>query len=187
MCERRKEEPDDLGVTIISSIPRDPEGFHKRLLLAGLRLSVGPAKIGVFTPAEGPTISAVGSGCTGYLLASDGMEASESDLLGFLSGELEEGEGINILGRYAPDPDRTVQSRAHFRRIDGRIMCAEERLILHADGTVEPLLRRSEIRDGNVVPLEGMKVTPPSACGGEAQESNVVAFTARDPEPDPSS
>lgn len=145
--------PDDVGVTHIAPIAADPNGFYKRLLVSGLRLSAGPARLGFYKQPEGLTISAVGVGCTGYLLGTDNMEAPETDLFLFLRKELSEGQGVNIFGRYAPDPEKIIRSRSYFRRVNGVIMCAEDRVLFLPDGSSEVLRNRSDIAHGNVVPL----------------------------------
>lgn len=153
MFQEKRRRPEDQGVTIIAPLPSDHQGFHNRLLMAGLRLSPSKVTIGVGALPEGPAILATGPDCTGYLFGTDGVEASESDLYRFLLEELREGQGVNIFGKYAPEPGKLVRSMAHFRHFEGRIMCSEERTLIGADTTVETLHRRSDLKQGNVVPF----------------------------------
>jgi hypothetical protein len=154
MSQDKKRTRPEEGVTIISLIPDDASKFHNRLLISGLRLSTGQADVGLYWRSDGGVISATGPGCTGYLLATDEVEASESDLFRFLLEELGDGQGLNIFGRYRPEPDKTVQSWAHFRQLDGRIMSSEKRLLTTPDGA-ELLRNRSDLGYDNVTPLIG--------------------------------
>lgn len=144
--------PENMGVTYIAPISGDPEGFYKRLLVSGLRFSAGPAKLGYYTGPEGITIAAAGVGCTGYLFGTDNMEVPETDLFEFLRNELSEDQGINIFGRYAPDPEKVIRSRSYFRRVNDVIMSSEDRVLFLPDGSSEVLRNRSDIEQGNVVP-----------------------------------
>lgn len=155
MLEAMRRRSEGQGVTIITPVPQDHHGFYKRLLMAGLRMARSEIKIGVNTLPEGPAIFATGPDCTGYLFATDGIEASESDLYRFLHEELNEGQGVNIFGKYVPEPGKLVQSMAYFRHFEGRIMCSEERTLIGADGTIETLRRRSDLQHDNIVPFRG--------------------------------
>lgn len=154
MSQVKQRKNPDQGMTVISLIPNDPAKFYKHLLMSGIRLSQNKARVGLFRLHDGGVISATGPDCTGYLFATDGIEVSESDLFRFLSTELEEGQAVNIFGRYSPEPDKTVQSRAHFLRLDGRIMCVEERRLTSADGQVEMLRSRADIDFDNITSLD---------------------------------
>lgn len=153
MTQVGKIEADDQGVTMISGILGDARGFYARLLTSGLRLSLSPVPISLHTLPDGALITAQERDCTGYLLAADGIEASESDLYRFLHAELAEGQGINVFGRYAPDEGKLIQSMAHYRHVEGRIMCSERRVLHDGLGGVELLRSRSDIEHDNVVPL----------------------------------
>jgi len=148
------------GVTVIGPVNRDPEGFHQRLLLSGLRLGRGAVPATLYAMEEGVAIAAISPECTGYLLSTDGMEASESDLYGFLSAELRDGERVTISGEYEPDPGRTVRSSAYFHLSNGRLMCAEERVLILPDGGRTLLRQRADLYFGNVVPLRPARAVP---------------------------
>jgi hypothetical protein len=141
------------GMTVIGPIPGDPQGFHQRLLLSGLRFAPVPVRTALYSLPTGMVIAAFDERCTGYLFATDGFEAPESDLYRFLSAELRDGEGVSISGEYAPDPDRTIRSEAHFRFVGGRLMCAEERVLLGPNGQRELLRSRTDLAFANVVPI----------------------------------
>lgn len=143
------------GVTIVSYINCDPQDFYQRLLAANLRLSWDDFKVSSHSFIDGSMIIAKGDNCTGYLFAADGMEASESDLYCFLHEELKNGEGINIFGAYTPRSGQQIQSRAHFRHLDGRIMCLERRVLLEENGAVRILRCHSDFEHENVVPFPG--------------------------------
>lgn len=144
-----------MGVTMIGPVPGDPQGFHQRLLISGLRLAPAPVETAVYQTEEGVSIAAMSPDCTGYLFSTDGLEASESDLYRFLSAELRDGDRVTISGEYAPDEGSTVCSSASFHRVEGRLMYAEERVLLRTDGTRRVLLQRADLAFGNVVPFAG--------------------------------
>lgn len=147
-------------MTMIGPIPGDPQGFHQRLLLSGLRFAPVTVRTSLYRIPAGPVIAAFDDSCTGYLFATDGFEAPESDLYRFLSGELRDGEALNISGEYAPGPDRTIRSDAHFRMVGGRLMCAEERVLLGPNGQRELLRSRTDLAFGNIVPLRSLRPRP---------------------------
>lgn len=134
-------------------IPHDPRGFHRRLLLAGFRFAPVPVLACLHETPLGPAIVACHESCTGYLFATDGVEASETDLFHFLSAELQDGEGISISGQYVPNPGHLIQSDAHFRKVGDRLLSTEERVLTGPGGLREVLISRSDLLFGNVVPL----------------------------------
>ncbi len=138
---------------MISPISGDPVGFHNRLLLAGLRFSPEPVRTRIQQLETGLVLSAHDESCTGYLFGTDGAEASESDLYGFLAGELPEGGWITISGHYKPNPAQVVFSSDRFAMIEGRLMLTEERVLQREDGTRELLRARSDLNFQNVVPF----------------------------------
>jgi hypothetical protein len=153
MAGRRKRVAELTGVTLIGPVQRDPDGFHRRLLISGLRLAPAPVQTFLQQTQLGPVIAAIGPECTGYLFSTDGLEAPESDLYRFLSAELRDGERVDISGEYAPSDGSTVRSSASFHCVDGRLMRAEERVLISPDGTRKVLLNRADLSFGNVVPF----------------------------------
>lgn len=147
--------PPDLphGLTFISPVRTDPYAFHNRLLLSGLRFAPVPVKTFIEVLETVRVIAAIDAQCTGYLFGTDGVEASESDMFEFLSEELKAGDWITISGRYTPASGQTVQSMARFAMVGGRLISAEERVLIEACGRRQILRSRSDLKLDNVVPF----------------------------------
>jgi len=141
------------GMTVISPILSDPVGFHSRLLLAGLRFAPVQVRIRLDDLSIGRVLTAVDDTCTGYLFGTDGAEAPGSDLYGFLSNELMDGDWITIFGHYRPTPQELVESKARFAMLEGRLMMSEERVLNDANGHRRILVSRSDLEFENVVPF----------------------------------
>lgn len=140
--------------TTLSPVPGEAQGFYQRFLLAGLRIASGPTDVVMHPLSDGMAISAIGTGATGYLIDTEGLEVPESDLTDFLLRELGEGDGLNVFGRYSPGLDMTVESKAHFRFVEGRFLTAEERFLIRPDGVRQTLRSRSDISFQTVIPLD---------------------------------
>jgi hypothetical protein len=149
------------GLTVISPILSDPAGFHSRLLLAGLRFAPIQVRVTLDDLPTGRVLKAVDDTCTGYLLGTDGAEASGSDLYGFLSSELMDGDWITISGHYRPTPRELVESKARFAMLEGRLIMSEKRVLKDANGHQRVLVSRSDLEFENVVPFR------PEVCKAE--------------------
>ncbi|PTX52426.1 hypothetical protein IQ03_01322 [Gemmobacter caeni] len=153
MMRPPKESFTPTGVTLIYPVPEDADGFYQRLLLSGLRLAPVPVHVSL-SPVNGRNVLvARNEACTGYLFATDGIEAPESDLFRFLSQELSNGERLTISGRYAPDPGTVIETESHFLMLGGRLMTSERRVMTGPGGERTLLRSRSDLSHDNIVPL----------------------------------
>jgi hypothetical protein len=141
------------GSTLIFPIRDDTGDFYQRLLMSGLRLAPVPVRVAI-TPFRGAwVLRAHDESCTGYLFATDGIEASESDLFQFLSQELSEDDRLTIAGRYSPAPGTIVETEAHFLMVRGRLLSSERRVMTGQDGARVLLRSRSDLSHDNVVSI----------------------------------
>jgi len=141
------------GVTLVYPLPEDADAFYQRLILSGLRLAPVPVQASVTQTQGYNVLLARHDACTGYLFATDGIEAPESDLYRFLSEELSERGRLTISGRYVPTPGSIVVAEAHFLMIGGRLLTSERRVMTGSDGDYVILRSRSDLKDDNVISL----------------------------------
>jgi len=153
MIRPAKQDFTPIGVTLIYPLPPDPEDFYRRLLLSGLRLAPVPVHVSLTVANGHNVLVARDDACTGYLFATDGIEASESDLFRFLSQELPDRGRLTISGRYAPSPDAIIETESHFLMISGRLLTSERRVMTGQDGVRTLLRSRSDLSHDNVVSL----------------------------------
>lgn len=154
MIRPKKMDQSAIGATLIFPIPNDTGDFYQRMLMSGLRIAPIPVRVAIIRlKGGGWVLKAQDEACTGYLFATDGIEASESDLFRFLSQQLSDEERLTIAGRYSPSPGVTIDTEAHFLMMNGRLLSSERRVMTGEDGSQVLLRSRSDLSHGNVVSI----------------------------------
>lgn len=118
-----------------------PGCLYREMERFGLRPGVGGTVGMVSETAEGIMLSASGDGVFGYLLDSEALEASRTDLEEFLMATIRPGRRWSMTGHWCPDPDRMIRSEALAWHDGSEVFWQESREILHRDGRLETISR----------------------------------------------
>ena len=101
----------------------------------GIRPGAAGTQGMVSETSEGIMLSASGDGVMGYLLDTEALEVSISDLDAFIIQTVKPGMACRIDGHWCPDADRMIRSEALAVHDGNEVRWFETRDIFHRDGT----------------------------------------------------
>lgn len=118
-----------------------PGRLYQQMDRFGLRPGATGTVGMVSETAEGIMLSATGDGVFGYMLDTEALEASRTDLEEFLVATIRPGRRWSMAGHWCPDPDRMIRSEAIAWHDGVEVFWQESREILHRDGRLETISR----------------------------------------------